>query len=183
VGGLLIGAIETTSPAAAAVIEFLLQRPALRDRAIACARLPDPADFDAMVWEALRFVPISPYLFREAAVATTLAPGTPGATAIPAGTLVLALTQSAMFDPRAGDRPDEYRPGRDWYNSFHFGFGAHECLGRYIGMVMIPEMVRQILLRPGLAAEGPMDFRDGPFPQSWPLRWDGDTVEGNRPGA
>jgi cytochrome P450 len=180
VGGLLIGAIETTSPAVAAVVQFLLDRPALRDQAIAAARLPDPAQFDGVVWEALRFVPISPYLFRKTAQATTLARGTPHATEVPAGTLVLALTQSAMFDPRAFERPDEFIATRDWYHTFHFGFGPHECLGRYVGMVMIPEMVRQILLRPGLHAEAPMDFGDGPFPQHWPLRWTGQPAE---PGA
>jgi cytochrome P450 len=178
-GGLLIGAIETTSPAAAAAIRFLLQRPALREQAIAAARLPDPARFDAIVWEALRFVPISPYLFREVASPTTLARGTPFATEVPAGTLVLALTQSAMFDPRAFERPDEFIPDRNWYHYFHFGFGPHECLGRHIGAVLIPEMVRQILLRPGLAESAPMDFGDGPFPQHWPLSWTGNPVEGN----
>ena len=178
-GGLLIGAIETTSPAVAAVIRFLLERPGLRDQAIAAARLPDPAQFDGIVWEALRFVPSSPYLFREAAAATTLARGTPEAVEIPAGTLVLALTQSAMFDPRAFDQPEQFLPGRNWYHYFHFGFGPHECLGRYVGMVMIPEMVRQILLRPGLAEESPMDFGDGPFPQHWWLRWTGNPVELN----
>jgi cytochrome P450 len=172
VGGLLIGAIETTSPAVAAVMQFLLQRPDLRDQAMASARLPEPAAFDAIVWEALRFVPISPYLFRQASVAATIAQGTPHATTVPAGTIVLALTQSAMFDPHAFDRPDEFIRTRNWYHTFHFGFGPHECLGRYIGMVLIPEMVRQIFLRPGLAAEGPMDFGDGPFPQHWQLRWD-----------
>jgi cytochrome P450 len=172
VGGLLIGAIETTSPAVAAVMQFLLQRPDLRDQAIASARLPEPAAFDAMVWEALRFVPISPYLFRQASVPATIAQGTPHATTVPAGAIVLALTQSAMFDPVAFERPDEFIRTRNWYHTFHFGFGPHECLGRYIGMVLIPEMVRQIFLRPGLAAEGPMDFGDGPFPQHWPLRWD-----------
>ena len=173
VGGLLIGAIETTSPAVAAVIQLLLERPELREQALACARLPDPAAFDSLVWEALRFVPISPYLFRKAAVAATIAQGTPHATVVPAGTLVLALTQSAMFDPAAFERPEEFIRTRNWYHTFHFGFGPHECLGRYIGMVLIPEMVRQIFLRPGLAAEGPMDFGDGPFPQHWPVRWEG----------
>jgi cytochrome P450 len=179
VGGLLVGAIETTSPAAAAVIQFLLERPALRDQAIAAARLPDPAQFDGIVWEALRFVPISPYLFRETSGAITLARATRFATDVPAGTLVLALTQSAMFDPSAFERPDEFVPTRNWYHYFHFGFGSHECLGRYVGMVLIPEMVRQILLRPGLAAEASMDFGDGPFPQHWPLRWTGNPVELN----
>ncbi len=178
-GGLLIGAIETTSPAVAAVIRFLLERPALRDQAIAAARLPDPAAFDGIVWEALRFVPISPYLFRETSVATTLARGTPDAVEVPAGTLVLVLTQSAMFDPRAFERPDEFLSNRNWYHYFHFGFGPHECLGRYVGMVMIPEMVRQILLRPGLREQRPMDFGDGPFPQHWQLCWTGNPVELN----
>lgn len=177
VGGLLIGAIETTSPAVAAVIQYLLDRPELRDQAIASARLPDPTAFDGFVWEALRFVPISPYLFRETSVATKIAPGTPHETDLPPGTLVLALTQSAMFDPHCSDRPDEFLPGRNWYHTFTFGFGPHECLGRYVGMVMIPEMVRQILLRPGLVAEGPMDFGDGPFPQKWNLRWSGNPME------
>jgi cytochrome P450 len=171
VGGLLIGAIETTSPAVAAVIAYLLAHEDLRDQAVACARLPDPAAFDALVWEALRFVPISPYVFRQAAVAATIAQGTPHATVVPPGTNVLALTQSAMFDPTAFDRPDEFIRTRNWYHTFHFGFGPHECLGRYVGMVLIPEMVRQIFLRPGLAAEGPMDYGDGPFPQHWPMHW------------
>src|ERR1700716_805392 len=61
-GGLLIGAIETTSQAVAQVIEFfLVRRPDLLTEVKQKAALPDPAAFDSMVWEALRFVPISPY--------------------------------------------------------------------------------------------------------------------------
>lgn len=172
IGGLLIGAIETTAPAVAAVIDFLLRRPELLGPAVDAARRPDPAAFDGIVWEALRFVPISPYLFRKTAVAATLARGTPHETRIAAGTIVLALTQSAMFDARAFDRPDEFLPSRNWYHSFTFGFGPHECLGRYVGMVLIPEMVRQILLRPGLRAQSAMDYGGGPFPQHWTLCWD-----------
>ena len=54
--------------------------------------------FDGYVWEALRFAPIAPYVFRLSNRDYTIAPGTDRETTIPAGTTVLALTQSAMFD-------------------------------------------------------------------------------------
>lgn len=170
-GGLLIGAIETTSQAVAQVLQFLIESNEWFDRAQAAARQPDTVTFDGIVWEALRFVPIAPLLFRQCAGEYTLGRGTPYEARVPAGTYVLALTQSAMFDPRAFDNPAAFIPTRNWYHYFHFGFGSHECLGRYIGMVMIPEMVRQVLLRPGLKAEGRIDYRNGPFPEHYELSW------------
>ncbi len=172
-GGLLIGAIETTSQAATQVLQYLIQNPELHARARETASLPDTAQFDGIVWEALRFVPISPYLFRQAAEAYTVGKGTDYATTIPPGTYVLPLTQSAMFDPRAFEEPDKFNPGRNWYHYFHFGFGSHECLGKYVGMVMIPEMVRQMFLRPGLKQEAPIDYKGGPFPEKYELSWGG----------
>jgi hypothetical protein len=51
----------------------------------------------------------------------------------------------------------------------HFGFGAHECLGKYVGMVMIPEVVKRVFLRPDVhllpGPEGAIDFLGGPFPE------------------
>ena len=44
-------------------------------------------------------------------------------------------------------------------NHFNFGFGSHECLGKYVGMVMIPEMVRQVLLRRNLRSKGTIDYK------------------------
>ena len=170
-GGLLIGAIETTSQAVAQVIEYLLNHPEWLAKAKTAAQSQNPAEFDGIVWEALRFVPISPFLFRQTASEYTVGKGTDHATTIPAGTNVLPVTQSAMFDPRAFENPDEFIPGRNWYNYFHFGFGSHECLGRYIGMVMIPEMVRQILLKPGIQAQGGIDYQGGHLPQLYNLSW------------
>ncbi|GAB4062382.1 cytochrome P450 [Uliginosibacterium sediminicola] len=170
-GGLLIGAIETTAQCVTQVIQYLVDSPEWFAKAQAAARLPDPREFDGIVWEALRFVPLAPYLFRQAASEYTLGQGTAYATRIPAGSYVLPLTQSAMFDPRAFENPDQFIPSRNWYHYFHFGFGAHECLGKYIGMVMIPEMVRQILLRPGLKASAPIDYKGGPFPEVYELSW------------
>jgi cytochrome P450 len=170
-GGLLIGAVETTSQAVTQVIEHLLNNPALAAQAQEAARLPDTAAFDGIVWEALRYVPISPYLFRQCASRYTVGQGTDHATTIEPGTYVLTLTQSAMFDPRAFDNPEAFDPKRNWYHYFTFGFASHECLGKYIGMVMIPEMVRQLFLRPGLKANGKIDFKGGPFPEHYEVSW------------
>jgi cytochrome P450 len=172
-GGLLIGAIETTSQAVAQVIEYLLDHPEWLAKAKSTAQSDDPVAFDAIVWEALRFVPISPYLFRETASTYTVAKGTDHATVITNGTYVLAVTQSAMFDSKAFENPDQFVPGRNWYHYFHFGFGSHECLGKYVGMVMIPEMVRQVLLRSGIKANGGIDYQGGHLPQRYELSWGG----------
>lgn len=170
-GGLLIGAIETTSQAVAQVLQYLLQHPEWLAKAQAAAQKSDLADFDAIVWEALRFVPIAPYLFRLSASDYTVGMGKPYATKIPAGTYVLPVTQSAMFDTLAFENPDDFVPNRNWYHYFHFGFGSHECLGKYVGMVMIPEMVRQVILRQHISASGAIDYKSGPFPEEYRLQW------------
>jgi cytochrome P450 len=169
-GGLLIGTIETTAQATVQTLQFLLQRPELLQQAKNAATLEDPAEFDGIVWEALRFVPISPYMFRQTSTEYTIAKGTDRETVIPGATNVLALTQSAMFDPKAFPDPEDFRPGRNWYHYFTFGYGAHECLGKYVGMVMIPEIVRQIVLRPGLKAKGEIEY-EGHMPKSYQLNW------------
>ncbi|MGH9746998.1 MAG: cytochrome P450 [Candidatus Acidiferrales bacterium] len=170
-GGLLIGSIETTSQAVAQVIQFLMDRPESLADAVSASQRNDLKLFDAIVWEALRFVPISPFLFRQAAQDFTVCKGTEHATTIRAGTTVLALTQSAMFDTAAFENPDQFLAGRDWYHYFHFGFASHECLGKYIGMVMIPEMVRQVVTRPGIKALGAIDYQSSPFPEQFNLSW------------
>ncbi len=169
--GLLVGAVETTARAVAQVAQYVMERPDVFERAKNTARLGDPSQFDGIVWEALRYVSPFPYTFRECAVEATIARGTAHATTVLPGTYVLCLTQSAMFDENAFDRPEEFLPTRNWYHYFHFGFGSHECLGKYIGMVMIPEMIRQLFLRGDLKAEARIDYKGGPFPERWELRW------------
>jgi len=142
------------------------------------ARGGDTAAFDAMVWEALRFVPIRPDIFRKAACDYTIAKGTPHESLIPAGTIVRLLTHSAMFDPYAYEDPERFNPDRTIDHNFVFGFGQHQSLGKYVGMVMIPEMVRQVLLLGDLRSEGPIRHRneafpdrEGPFPEQYRVAW------------
>jgi cytochrome P450 len=172
-GGLLIGAIETTSQAVSQIVQYLLDHPEWMARAHTAAQASDPAAFDGIVWEALRFVPISSFIFRTTASEYTIAKGTDHATTVKPGSYVLAVTQSAMFDNKAFEDPDQFIPGRNWYHYFHFGFGSHECLGRYVGMVMIPEMVRQLFLRTGLKANGRIDYQGEHLPQRYELAWGG----------
>jgi cytochrome P450 len=170
-GGLLIGAVETTSQAVAQVIQYLMQHPEWLAKAKTAAQQENTKEFDGMVWEALRFVPITPYLFRTTASDYTAAKGTGHETVLRAGTYVLPVTLSASFDERAFESPDEFIPQRNYYNYCHFGFGSHECLGRYVGGVMIPEMVRQVFLRQNIAAKAPIDYKSGPFPEQYNLSW------------
>lgn len=171
IGGLLIGTIETTSKAVARTIEYFLNNPQRLAQFKTLANSGDVYAADAMVWEALRFVPNLPYVFRQAGMDVILGENTPYATEVKRGTSILLLTQSAMFDEAVNKQPGEFNPDRNWYNHFNFGFGSHECLGKYIGMVMIPEMVKQVLSLPEVSAEAPVDYKNGPFPEAYPLMW------------
>lgn len=180
-GGLLIGAIETTQQAVAQAVAFFIDRPELMRQAKQAASYEDRTEFDALVWEALRFVPIRPDIFRKAAVDYTIAKGTEHETEVKKGTIVRLLTQSAMFDSFAYDNADQFNPDRTTYHNFVFGFGQHQCLGKYVAMVLVPEMVRQAILLPQLAADGPISYErnegplagkmDGPFPEKYAIKW------------
>ena len=52
---------------------------------------------------------------------------------IPAGERVMLITGSAVRDPRAFDRPDEFDITRKTdQRSIYFGFGVHKCLGIHL---------------------------------------------------
>lgn len=181
VAGLLIGAGETTSQAIVQVVEQILSRPEIKAEAIAAAAGPDPDQFDRYVWEALRFNPINPLVFRVCESDYTVAAGTPRATRIPAGTLVFSCTASAMFDEDVVPEPDAFRTGRPDFASLHFGYGHHTCLGRYVATAMIPEAVRRVLLRGDVRLLPPpddrIDFQGKPFPERFTIAY------GSRPAA
>jgi cytochrome P450 len=178
-GGLLIGAIETTSQAVAQVVEYFIDHPDLLRDAKGKARQADTPAIDAMVWEALRFVPIRPDIFRQAASDYTIAKGTAYETDIKAGTIVRLLTHSAMFDSYAYENPDAFNPDRNFYHNFILGYGPHQCLGKYVGMEMVPEMVRQVVLLDDITSRGEISYvneeffpdRPGPFPEYYPVSW------------
>jgi cytochrome P450 len=169
-GGLLIGAVETTSHATINALTGLLARPEVLVEARTAARSGDEAAFDGYVFEALRFHPAFPYFFRTSHVRTILSEATRHAETIEPGATVLAVTHSAMFDPAAFPDPDRFVPTRPPGETFTFGQGLHECLGRAIGAVMIPEIVRQCLLLPDFKAAAPVVFK-GDVPATARFGW------------
>ncbi|MEX0789750.1 MAG: cytochrome P450 [Actinomycetota bacterium] len=169
--GLLVGTGETSAQAIAQSLEQIILRPQNHEQAAEAARAGDPAEFDQYVWEGLRLNPINPLIFRLSVEDYTLAAGTDRETVIPAGTLVFACTSSAGFDADVAEDPESFATGRPDYLSLHFGYGHHACLGRYVGSVLVPEVVRRVLLRPNVRLlpppEGKIDFQGTPFPQSF----------------
>lgn len=167
VGGLLIGAIETTAEAVVNALAELFSRPDALAGARAAAQADDDAAFDGYVWEALRFSPIVAFMFREASQTYTVAKGTAREKVLGKGTVILPLSLSAMFDPDFVPEPEAFRPDRPFHTYLHFGYGHHECLGRYVGGTMIVEIVKRVLRRPASRPLAPVDMGGTPFPQSW----------------
>ena len=166
VAGLLVGAIETASQAIVNATEQILLRPEIKAQAIAAAALDDPGAFDSIVWEALRYNPMTTFVLRIAPEETVLAPASDYAVKVPAGRVVAAGIGSAMFDPALFADPEEFKT-RDRLSYLHMGFGQHICLGQYVAYAMIPETIRQIMRLPGihlLDNDGSkIDDQGGPF--------------------
>jgi cytochrome P450 len=173
--GLIIGAIPTTSKCCAQALDELLKRPAKLGEAQEAARSDNDALVAQYVFEALRFNPNNPGVFRIAAEEYTVARDKIHATTIPRGATVIAATQSAMFDDRIVDAPNEFRAGRPDYTYMHFGYGLHTCFGQYINRVQIPGILKPLLKRKGLRrAEGDVGQiqYDGSFPRSLRVTFD-----------
>ena len=167
--GLLVGAIPTTSKCCAQALDELLKRPAELERAQAAAASNDGPLVAQYVFEALRFNPNNPGVFRIAAQDFTVAEGSMRETLIPKGTAVLAATQSAMFDDHVVDSPGEFRVGRSNHSYMHWGYGLHACFGQYINQVQIPGILKPLLRRKGLrraAGDAGQLQYSGPFPSS-----------------
>lgn len=173
--GLLVGSVETASQAIVQALEQILLNPTIFQAALQAARANDDARFDKYVWEALRFNPINPLVFRFCEEDYTLAAGTPRAKRIKAKTIVFACTASAMFDASELTQPETFSLDRPKYQYMHFGYGHHTCLGKYIGLVQIPEVIKRVLLRPNvrlIPGEEGIDFKGGFFPECFTIAYD-----------
>lgn len=174
--GLLIGELPTTSAAANLALDELLDRPDALASAQAAARAGNDAGLAAHVFEALRFRPLNPVIYRRALRDTTLAAGRLRARRIAAGTMVLGSNLSAMFDPLAIPAPTRFRTDRPWQTYMLWGYGLHHCFGAYLNRVTIPGILKPLLARDGLRrAEGPagrIDQRNTPFPVHFQLLFD-----------
>jgi cytochrome P450 len=159
-GGMLVGAVDTTASAVAKILAVFGADPRLH----AAARR-DCADTDLTLgWcrEALRRWPHNPLVQRGTLADTTLE-----GVAVPAGSRVVAWTQAAMLDSSAFPDPGRMRPDRPAGAYLHFGGGLHPCAGRAVNDLQIPMLVSALLKR-GIARVGRVEWA-GPFPDRLPL--------------
>lgn len=174
--GLLIGAVPTTSKAACQALDQLLDRPEALAGAQAAARANDDAALAAHVFEALRFNPVNPLIYRRATREAVIARSTLRALTVPAGTMVLAANLSAMFDPLKLAVPGEFRTDRPWGDYILWGDGLHTCFGAQVNHALIPTILKPLLAQPGLRrAAGPagrIDQGTTPFPVHFAVEFD-----------
>jgi len=160
--GLLIGELPTTSCAAIRALDQLLSRP----QALASARAAALADDDALlaqhVYEALRFFPVNPIIYRRANRETWIADGTLRARRVKPGAMVMASNLSAMFDGTELPGVNSFRTDRPW--------------DAYINRTTLPTILKPLLrqnnLRRALGAAGQIDNGGTPFPVHFNVAFD-----------
>lgn len=167
-GGMIVGAVDTTSKFVALAVNQLLERPDELANARAAAVANDLDSVRRYAYEAVRFDPHNAFLLRYAPRATQLA-----GKSIAANSYVLVSVLSAMFDPAVYEQPEAFRTDREKY--LHFGDGMHTCFGVRINAVQIPELVAGLLRLPNLrrapGGRGRIVW-DGPFPDHLVLAFD-----------
>jgi cytochrome P450 len=170
--GTLVGGIETTSQAIVQILDQFFKRPKILAEATAAARADDDDLLFKYCWEGLRFNPINPFVIRYCAEDYKLAGGTWRSTRIKAGRTVLICTRSAMRDGRELDYADAFAIDRPGYHYMHMGYGLHTCLGNQVSQVQVPTIVKHLLRLSRPRPVGGIDFKDGPFPESYTVAFD-----------
>jgi cytochrome P450 len=172
--GIVIGAIPTLSKAACLALDELLRRPVALAGAAAAAQRGDEKLVAAHLWEALRFNPVNPMIYRCAVADCRL-----GTRSIAKDTMVLAANLSSMHDEAVVPRPRHWRTDREWSQYLLWGRGVHLCFGDRINQALLPAMLLPLLALPGLRRAagdaGRIDTRvdgvDTPFPRHFTLEW------------
>jgi cytochrome P450 len=164
--GILIGAVATLNKAAVLALGELLARPAVLARARPLAAVGSESRLAGFIWEALRFSPNQPFIYRRAVRDTTIRQHK-----VPAGRMLLACTLSAMHDETAVPDPDTFRANRAWKQHLPWGDGVHRCWGDAINRAILPAMLAPVLARSGLQALAPPETGGTPFPRSFRLGW------------
>lgn len=175
--GTIIGLIPTNTLGAGKMIEEL-QRHGMLQSLIGAASAAEKArtagDADAakrhrgelkkMLVEASRLNPaLFPGQFRHVPMATTVA-GKP----VPAGSVMVVGTMSALRDSRKFANAGAFEPGRELDPALMFGEGSHVCLGAYLAMEQITEICQVLFSQPEIRLANDPDgwlAYVGPFPR------------------
>ena len=148
--GLLIGAIPTISKASCIALDELLNRPDALASAHKTAVSNDDHLLAQHIWEALRFNPFNPVIYRRATKDTEIARSTLRRVKIRKGQIVFAANFSAMFDRRDIVSPNTFRTDRPWEDYILWGYGMHTCFGDVINRAVIPAILKPLLAQKNL---------------------------------
>jgi len=148
--GMMTGFVPTNTMAAGRALEVLLREPSFLAECQKAAQAGDDERLWRCLRETMRFMPIFLGAQRICRQDYVLAEGTPRATMIKAGQLVVASTWSAMFDATRIVEPHAFNPDRPASSYMLFGFGPHACLGVLIAQAQILQTMKALLRRPGL---------------------------------
>jgi cytochrome P450 len=143
--GLVSGSVEPGISSFTYLIDALLDRPHLLRELHAAARDGAYDVIRSHLLEAARFGCYPPGLSRYCRRDHTFGIGTRWERRIAAGTTVIPLQASAMFDSSAVERPMAFDPHRapEFYRNF--GSGAHRCIGEELGKALWVGMATPLL--------------------------------------
>jgi len=173
--GCIAGVIDNVCSGIVNAMDVLLSRPDALPGAIAAAQSDNDALLTRYVLEALRFNVPAPLLFRISSEDHILARGTPREAVVPANKLIFVSTASAMVDETELNQPQNFDLNRPMTQYLHFGWGLHECLGKYLSIPMLTQAVKALLrLKNIRRADGDAGQvkRDGPFPVAFSVTCD-----------
>ena len=131
---LLPAAAETTTRTFGSLLLLLLERPELLDRVRNDRKLIGKA-----IDEAVRYEPVATFKARETARDVEIA-----GTAIPKGSIISMVIQTANRDPDVFEDPDTFNIDRPNKPSFGFGYGVHMCIGLFVAKAEIEAAVNAI---------------------------------------
>jgi cytochrome P450 len=167
--GMIAGFIPTNTLAAGRILQELLRRPqAWRDalEKASAAMSADQANsnggggeenadkqaLQTMLYEALRLnPPLMPGQWRYVNVDADVGTDPSRRRRVPANSVLLVASVSALRDRRACDSPLQFKPDRNpACADLAFGFGMHQCLGKYLSMAQITEIFMILFSQPDL---------------------------------
>lgn len=174
--GLLIGAIPTISKACCLALDELLNRPEALASAHKAALAGDDELLAQHIWEALRFNPFNPVIYRRATRDCTIAPSTLRRIKVKKGQIIFASNASACFDRLAIPSPNAFRTDRPWETYMIWGYGMHNCFGDTINKALIPAILKPLLaqknLRRAAGEAGQIQLGTTGFPIHFNLEFD-----------
>ena len=149
--GLISGATVPTIGTLVQVVDRLLDLPApLRNELKKASLTQNDAVVRRFVREAARFSAYPPTLYRHAASAHLLCPGTDREKSVEQGAWVVMLPILANFDESIFPNPEVFDPYRNETEEtapLLFGWARHRCLGEHMAELVIVEMVKRLFSR------------------------------------